>query len=292
MMPNAAELPLERPGHPAPAELADRRRALAAAVAAGFWLTDPPAQQIAIGNVRALRFDPPGTPRGRLLHFHGGAFRMGAPEAVATFAAAVAERCGVTVTCPAYRLAPEHPFPAALIDGMAVIDALGDADGLPLFLSGDSAGGGLAAGLTALAFAQERPICGLILLSAWLDLTVTSDSYEENAETDPLFSRAAASDAAGLYLQGVSARHPLASPLLGSLAGFPPTLISVGAGEVLAADSRRLHGKLRAAGIEAILSEVAGMEHVAITRSLALPGAADTFSAISKFIDDSLARDP
>jgi monoterpene epsilon-lactone hydrolase len=295
-IPNAAELPSElpsdRPGHPAPVELAERRHALAEAIAGGFWRTDPPAQQITIANVRALRFDPPGAPRGRLLHFHGGAFRMGAPEAVATFAAALAERCGVMVVCPAYRLAPEHPFPAALIDGMAVIDALDDGSGLPLYLSGDSAGGGLAAGLAALAIAQERPIGGLILLSAWLDLTVTSDSYEENAVTDPLFSRAAASDAAGLYLQGVSARHPLASPLLGSVTDFPPTLISVGAGEVLAADGRRLHAKLRAAGVEATLSVVAGMDHVAVTRSLALTGAAETFAAIAQFIDDSLARDP
>jgi acetyl esterase/lipase len=289
---SAEVLPPERPGHPAPAELVDRRQQLATAVAAGVWRTDPPPQEIQLAGHRALRFSPPGPARGQLLHFHGGAFRIGAPDMVAPFAAALAKRCGTTVTCPAYRLAPEYPFPAALVDGLAVVDALGDASGLPMFLSGDSAGGGLAASLTALRVSQGRPIAGLILLSAWLDLTVTSDSYTDNAAADPLFSRAAASEAAALYLQGVAAEHPLVSPLLGSVAGFPPTLINVGVGEVLAADSRRLHATLRAAGITATLSVIPDMEHVAVTRSLALPGAADTFAAIAQFIDAALAPDP
>jgi epsilon-lactone hydrolase len=283
-----AELPSERPGHPASGELANRRRALAAAIASGTWRTVPPPHEIMIANVRALRFDPPHTARGNLLHFHGGAYRIGSPEILAPFAAAIAEHCGVTVICPAYRLAPEHPFPAALIDGMTVINALGEAENLPLFLSGDSAGGGLAAGLAVLATSRERPIEGVILLSAWLDLTVTSDSYEKNAGTDPLFSRAAASDAAGSYLQGVSAQHPFASPLFGSVSRFPPTLMIVGAGEVLAADSRLFRSKLHAARIEASLRVVDGMEHVAVTRSLSLPGAAETFATITRFIGAAL----
>jgi monoterpene epsilon-lactone hydrolase len=291
MIPIVVELPSERPGYPAPAPLAARRRALAEALAQGTWRTVPPPREIKIANVRALRFDPPHTPRGNLLHFHGGAFRIGAPEVLAPFAATLARQCGVAVTCPAYRLAPEHPFPAALIDGINVINALCDADGLPLFLSGDSAGGALAAGLTGLASARGRSIVGLILVSGWFDLTVTSETYEMNAGTDALFSRIAASDAAELYLQGVPPTHPLASPLFGSVKDFPPTLLSVGAGEVLAADSLQLHSKLCGAGIVASLNVIDGMEHVAVTRSLSLPGATETLAAITQFIGNALARD-
>jgi epsilon-lactone hydrolase len=292
MIARGLDLPSERVGRAPSAELGNRRRALALAIEQGTWRTQPLPQEITIGNVRVLQFDPPRTPQGIVIHFHGGAYRIGAPEMVAPFAAALAERCAVRILCPAYRLAPEHPFPAALIDGMTVIDALDAAPKLPLFLSGDSAGGGLAAGLAALAVSQCRRIAGVVLLSAWLDLSVTSATFTTNAASDSLFSSKAAREAAELYLQGVSARHPLASPLFAFLAGFPPTLINVGAGEVLAEDAMQMHAKLNAAGIEAQLSMIPSMEHVAVTRSLALPGSADTFAAIATFIDARLARDP
>jgi acetyl esterase/lipase len=284
----ALQLPGERSGHAAPAELAGNRQQLAAAIAAGIWRTDPPPQQLMLAGRRTLRFDPPEPARAVLLHFHGGAFRIGAPEMVGPFAAAVAKRCGVAVVCPAYRLAPEHPFPAALVDGLAVLDALGRTSDAPLLLSGDSAGGGLAASLAAIAAAQRQSIRALILLSAWLDLTLTSEGYERNAATDPLFSRAAASAAATLYLQGLSAEHALASPVRGSVAGFPPTLIVAGDGEVLADDSRRMHARLRAAGIVSHLSMIAGMEHVAVTRGLELPGSAESLALVARFIDEAL----
>jgi acetyl esterase/lipase len=170
---------------------------------------------------------------------------------------------------------------------MTALQAAGET---PLIVSGDSAGGGLAAGLAALAAGEGRTLAGLVVLSPWLDLTVTSPSYAENARTDPLFSRAAAEEAAEAYLQGVAPSHPLASPLLGSFAGFPPTLVSIGEGEVLADDGRRLHAALRAAGVETRLCAVPDMEHVAVTRSLALPGAAETFAAVASFIGERTAR--
>jgi epsilon-lactone hydrolase len=291
MIARAPDLPSERAGNRASAELRTRRSALALAIEQGTWRTDPLPQEITIGNVRVLQYDPPSAPQALMIHFHGGAYRIGAPEVVAPFAAALAERCRVRILCPAYRLAPEHPFPAALIDGLTVINWVDEAREIPLLLSGDSAGGGLAAGLAALAISQQRRINGLILLSAWLDLTVTSASFITNAATDRLFSGRAASEAAVLYLQGISAKNPLASPLFGSVAGFPPTLINAGAGEVLLEDSRQLHAKLKAAGIDARLSVIPLMEHIAVTRSLSLPGAADTFAAIVRFIGDCLARE-
>ena len=280
-----SRLPPEQPGHAPPADLAQRRAGLSAAIAAGMWRTDPPPGECTIGGIRSLCFEPSRPSRGVLLHLHGGAFRIGAPETIAPFAAAVAERSGLTVICPAYRLAPEHPFPAGLTDAMAALTALcADTSGRPLIVSGDSAGGGLAAGLVAHALAQNLTIDRLILLSPWLDLTATNSAYERNAASDPLFSRAAANEAAGLYLQGGSPRDPLASPRFGPVVGFPPTLICTGASEVLIDDSAQFAERLRQAGVSVRLEVVPGMDHVAVTRGLELPGAEQAMRAFVEFV--------
>jgi epsilon-lactone hydrolase len=279
-------LPPERAGYAAPADLAKRRAGLTAAVAAGVWRTEPAPEQIEIGGIRCLRFSPPSAPRGTLLHVHGGAFRIGCPEQIAPFAAALASQCSTTVICPAYRLAPEHPFPAALNDVISVLSGL-DIEGL--ILSGDSAGGGLATALAALCIQNGVKLTGLALLSPWLDLTVTSPTYATNAAADPLFSADAARDAATHYLQGQPTDDPLASPLFGPVSGFPPTYINVGTGEVLAADAQKMHSRLLGVDVKVLLHRVDGMEHVAVTRDRTLTGAAETFDALSAFIDCSLA---
>ena len=124
------------------------------------------------GRVRALSFTPQGPataqPPATVLHWHGGGFRLGKPEYVAAYAQALATACGVTVICPQYRLAPDHPFPAALNDvAAALAGVLAQNTGAPLILSGDSAGGGLAAGL-ALLFLREwlsfQELMGCLLL--------------------------------------------------------------------------------------------------------------------------------
>jgi acetyl esterase/lipase len=281
----ASRLPDERAGREAPPVIAELRRQMATAIEAGTWRTEPPPGEEMLGGVRVLRFAPPGARRGVVLHLHGGGFRLGCPEMIGPYAAALAARCGVEVVCPAYRLAPEHPFPAGLADARAVWRALSEHGEGPRIISGDSAGGGLAASLAALCAVEGPRAQGLVLLSAWLDLTVTSPTYRTNAATDPLFSEASAQEAAGLYLQGHSPRDPLASPLFAPAADFPPTLVSIGEGEVLADDGRRFHEALRAAGVTTRLHPVAGMEHVAVTRSLALPGAQETFAAVATFID-------
>lgn len=262
---------------------------MAAAVASGIWRTSPDPQILDLKGVRALRFRPPGGSRGVVLHLHGGGFRLGCPELAAPFAAALAARCGVEVVLPAYRLAPEHPFPAGLVDAERACSALLELGAGPLILSGDSAGGGLAAVLAGLTRGQQR-VRGLVTLSAWLDLRVTAPSYVANKGVDALFSRAAALDAADLYLQGHPADDPLVSPLLDSLSGYPPTFVSVGAGEVLLDDSLRFHAALEAASVSAALSVVPDMEHTAVVRSLTAVGAAETLDAVSAYLDQILAR--
>ena len=131
----------ERPGEQPRPPLVERRTALAGAVAAGIWRVEPAPEEITLSGVRVLVFRPSGVPYGAVLHMHGGAFRIGCPEQVAGFAQALAARCNVTVFCPAYRLAPEHPFPAALNDGWAVLAAIREQVRGPVIFSGDSAGG-------------------------------------------------------------------------------------------------------------------------------------------------------
>lgn len=282
--------PAERSGRPAPEDLAARRQGMAGAIAAGTWRTEPPPGEVVLDGVRALRFRPEGAVRATVLHLHGGGFRQGCPEMIGPYATALADRCGVEVVCPAYRLAPEHPFPAGLNDAAKVYRALRREGQGRLIVSGDSAGGGLAASLTALVTSEGDAPAGLILLSAWLDLTVTAGTYWSNAATDPLFSQEAAETAADLYLQGHAAADPLASPLFAPLAGLPPTLVNFGEGEVLADDSRAFHAALQAAGVTAQLHPVAGMDHVAVTRGLTLVGAPETFAAVAAFVERVAAQ--
>lgn len=282
-MSGKVELPPERTGYPAPSDLAERRAQMGTAIEAGAFKTNKPIVETEIAGLRALRFSPDGEPRGWVLQLHGGGFRIGRPEFEAPFSEALAARCGVEVIVPQYRLAPEGPFPAGLKDGLAVLEAMrkdiGDA---PLIVGGDSAGAGLAASLGVLAGSQ---IDALVLLSPWLDLTVSAPAYDENAATDPMFSRESAQIAADLYLQGFDPRHPLASPLSADITSYPPALISVGTGEVLRDDSLRFHDKLQAAGLDSRLCAIDGMEHVAVVRDMNLTGSAETFEAVTAFVD-------
>lgn len=280
------DLPLEQPGYAAPDAIAAARQAMAGAVSAGHWRTDPSPVEQWLDGVKVLRFRPSGVPRGTILHFHGGGYRMGCPEMVGPYAAALAERCSVEVICPAYRLAPENPFPAGVKDGLAVLKALEREGSCPIILSGDSAGGGLAASLAILAVKNGTMLAGLVLLSAWLDLSVSAPGYTTNAGSDPLFSSASAGLAAELYLQGhTPPSHPLASPLFANLAGLPPTLLSVGEGEVLVDDARTMNNRLHSAGVPVTFVPVAGMDHTAVVRGLSLPGAAETFEHVTTFIE-------
>lgn len=281
-------IPPERPGRPADPDLAARRGQMQAAVDAGAWKTARPPLETELAGRRCLRFAPEGEPRGTLLQLHGGGFRIGRPEFESLFAEALAGRLGIEVVVPQYRLAPEAPFPAGLIDALECFDALrAEVGAAPLIVGGDSAGAGLAASLGLL---RPGEIDALVLLSPWLDLRVTAASYAQNAASDPMFSTESASVAAELYLQGFDPMHPLATPLLAEIANYPPTLISVGNGEVLRDDSLLFHAKLLAAGIDAHLVAIDGMEHVAVVRGLDLPGSAETFEAVCQFIAATIAR--
>lgn len=215
----------------------------------------------------------PETARVTLLYFHGGGFRIGSPELSAGFVSCLAAQSQCRVILPFYSLAPEHPFPAALLDGQRVLETLPTDQ--PLLIGGDSAGGNLAA---VLARRFSEKLTGILLLSPWLDLRLTSTSYVDHAQEDKVFSLQAASSAASLYLQGHDAHDPDVSPVLGNLLGMPPALIMVGSKEVLLQDSLTYTRQLQAAGAQVDLHVIPDMAHVEPTVK---PAGANTAAALS-----------
>ncbi len=225
-----------------------------------------------------------------LLYLHGGGFVGCSPRTHRPVTAALA-RQGLRVFVPDYRLAPEHPFPAAALDAQAVYRALRLQ--LPtgrLGVAGDSAGGNLALGLMqALRDAGDRLPDAAALFSPALDLTGASPSITLNAERDAMFHGPHLHKLADAYLQGADAAQPLASPLRGSLAGLPPLLVHVGESEVLRDDALRLAQQAREAGVTVELQVFPVVPHVWQTLHL-LPEARRSISAAARFLQQAQRR--
>ena len=200
-----------------------------------------------------------------ILYFFGGGYMLGTPATRRKTAGHLALAAGARVLVPNYRLAPEHPFPAAVEDAVRAYQWLLDQGREPaeIFLAGDSAGGGLAVA-TAIALRDRHlPMCGgIVAISPWADLTCSGESMTSRAAVDIEITRAGLLEMAGTYLNGADPAQPLASPVLADLTGLPPLLCLVGGDEVLLDDSVRLVRNAAIAGIDATLSITAGMQHV------------------------------
>jgi len=201
---------------------------------------------------------------GTMLYLHGGGYFSCSPVTHRTITGAFA-KSGFAVFAAGYRLAPEHPFPAALDDALAVYKALldGGVAAHSLVLAGDSAGGGLvlATLLAAKAAGLPMPACA-ILFSPWTDLAATGASLQFNHTRDPMLVGDRIAEVAGTYLDGADPKNPLASPLYGDLAGLPPLCIQVGASEVLLDDSTRLAERARIAGVPVEIKIWRNVPHV------------------------------
>lgn len=200
---------------------------------------------------------------GVLLYLHGGGYVQGSLDTHRGLAANLARASAASTYVVGYRLAPEHPFPAALDDAVAVYAALqAQAPGRRIALAGDSAGGGLALACALRIRAEGRvaPVA-LALMSPWTDLTLSNASHLSQAAVDPYFPNLSVlrGSAAAYVADGAhgDARHPLVSPQFADLRGLPPTLIHVGEREALLDDSRILAQKMGAA-----LAVYPGMWHV------------------------------
>ena len=208
----------------------------------------------------------PGADTGRVvLYLHGGGYVMGSVRTHRGLAARISRAAKARVLLVDYRLAPEHPFPAAVEDAAAAYAWLlnGGFSAARIVIAGDSAGGGLALALLVNIRDEGIPLpCAAVCLSPWTDLAVTGASMAANAATDPIVRREDALAAAAAYLAGGDPKTPLASPLYADLTGLPPLLIQAGTAETLLDDARRLAQRAGAAGVEITLDLWEHMFHV------------------------------
>lgn len=201
-----------------------------------------------------------------LLYLHGGAYVVGNCRTHRQMVSHIARAAGIDALVPEYRLAPEHPFPAAIDDAVAVYRALlaeGYAAG-KIFIAGDSAGGGLTvATLLALRHAGDPLPAAAVLLSPFLDFTASGESATTRAEQDPWFHARDVRVVARHYCGEESdLQNPLISPVFANIAGLPPTYIQVGDDEILLDDSTRFAAKMKEAGREVELEIWPEMWHV------------------------------
>lgn len=222
---------------------------------------------IELGGRGAVRVEPSADAHpGTILYLHGGSFSLGSPETAIALTAHLVERTGVPAVSVDYRLAPEHPFPAAIDDCLSAYRDLLDhhVDAASIVLAGDSAGGGLAVTTTIAARDAGLPVpAGILAFSPGLDHTRTGASMTSKEGIDPLFTRAGMERTGALYLDGQDAEHPLLAPAVhADLRGFPPMLLQVGTNELLLDDAVRLADRARAAEVDVILDVVAGVPHV------------------------------
>ena len=227
-----------------------------------------------------------------ILHLHGGWFNWGSAQAFRNLVGHIAARAGAEAFVPDYRLAPEHPFPAAIEDVRAVYVGLVERGFSKIAITGDSAGGNLALGL--LRFATEEkasggvPPVGAVALSPVTDLTLAGASWETRAEADPYFLRSQGVELVNAYLNGHDPADPLASPLYGELAGLPPVRVQVGDDEVLLDDSLRYVERAVAAGVDARVDVWEGMPHGFQSGIGTLAASTQALDAIGEFLSDRL----
>ncbi|ORV45477.1 hypothetical protein AWC02_12905 [Mycolicibacter engbaekii] len=237
-----------------------------------------------VSGVPVRWFRPARADAGLIFHVHGGAFVAGSSLAARAHSG-LARSNGAELVSVDYRLAPEHPFPAALDDVWAVYSEV--ARDRPTVIIGESSGGGLAMSLVrrVLDRGGDAPRA-LVTMFPWADLTNTSDSFIRNEDRD-LLSRSGLSRSAVAYAGDCDLRTPLVSPLYGSFDDFPPTLIVVGTHDCLLDDSRTVSTRMRAAGVDARLVEVAGGFHGFTL--LPSPESKEARRQISSFVGSALA---
>jgi len=249
---------------------------------------DVQVTEVTAGGVPAHWLTAPGAEADQVLLFlHGGGFEFGSVRSDGELAARLGRASGMRVLFLEYRLAPEHPFPAAIDDVLAAWRWLRAGQGLSaasMAVAGDSAGGGLAVALlVALRDAGQALPAAAVLMSPTVDLTSSGASMTERADQDPISTPAMLRQFAADYLAGADPKTPLASPLFADLAGLPPLLIQVGTADLLLSDSERLATAAAQAGADVTLQIGEGLPHV-YPLMLGTPEAAQATEQTGKFL--------
>jgi epsilon-lactone hydrolase len=220
----------------------------------------------ALGAVPAAEISVDGVePRHVVLYFHGGVYALGGAEDPAGLASAIGRRTSAVVMSVDYRLAPEHPYPAAVDDALAAYEALLDSGtaASDIALSGESAGGGLAVATLVNAREHGLPLpAAAFVMSPYVDLTLSGTSMETKREVDPLFTRELFEPRVSDYTSGHDAADGLISPVFADLSGLPPLMIQAGTHEVLLDDAVRLAHQAATADVDVILDITARVPHV------------------------------
>ena len=256
---------------------------------------DCATESIVIGDVPATWFGAPelAERNGTLLYLHGGAWCVHLPALYSAFAATLSAATGMRVLLVDYRLAPEHPFPAAIDDCLAVYRALAEGPtGRPRVVAGDSAGGNLS--LVTLMRARDArlppPDCA-VLLSPATDIALGSPSMRYNAKADPMFSAGAIDLLPDMYCPGLERALPLISPLHGDWTGLPPLYFLAGSTEMLLDDSVRAHDRAQQAGTRSRIDVWPDMPHVFPLFAM-LPEAGQALADIVAFIGEHARHAP
>ena len=255
------------PGDMTSAELEKQRRSqellgqLAAPMAGLSW------EEFSLSGMKAawMRLERPHRHARCVLYCHGGGYTSGNLGYSRVLASKLVRSTGLDTLSFEYRLAPEHPYPAALEDAFRAWDHLmylgyGAKD---VVLAGDSAGGNMALVLSLALRRSGRMLPGaLLLMSPWTDMTASGASYGERAEADPILTNEYIQAVREAYAPGADYSRPEFSPLFGDFSAFPPALIQVGTHEILYSDSERLAERLKAAGCYCRLEVWENMWHV------------------------------
>ncbi|CAG7658414.1 alpha/beta hydrolase [Actinacidiphila bryophytorum] len=264
-------------------------------------LTRPAPEGVAtrrtvLGGRPALELRPSGAGRrGLLLYLHGGGYVVGSPDTHAGLVGELARRAGTPAVSLDYRLAPEHPFPAPVDDGLAAYRELlaGGMDPGELVVAGDSAGGGAVVALLLAAREAGLPQpAAAAVLSPWVDLTLSGASMRTKEDADPIFTAQDLRAYADHYLGDRDRAHPWASPVFADLTGLPPLLVQVGSNEVLLDDAVRLAGRAGADEVDVTLEVWPGVPHVFQHHYGRLDDADAALDRVAAFLTEKAAARP
>jgi epsilon-lactone hydrolase len=257
---------LRQAAFPVGSSVDEQRRMLREAAAAQPLPADVTVTAAASGGVRTAEITVDGVePRHVVLYFHGGVYVISDAFLAAGLASQVGRRTQAKVISVDYRLAPEHPYPAAVDDALAAYQALLESRiaASDIVFAGESAGGGLA--IATLVNARDHGLAlpaAAFVMSPYVDLTLSGTSIETKAEVDPLLGRELLEPRVADYLAGQDAALDLISPVFADLSGLPPLIIQAGSHEVLLDDAVRLAGQAAAADVEVTLEITPRVPHV------------------------------
>ena len=257
---------LRQSAFPIDSDVDEQRRLLREAIEAQPLPADVTVTAAALGGVPTAEITVDGIePRHVVLYFHGGVYVMSDAFLAAGLASQVGRRTDARVISVDYRLAPEHPYPAAVDDALAAYKALLETGTAPsdIVIAGESAGGGLVLATLVNARDQGLPLpAAAFVMSPYVDLTLAGTSMKTRREVDPLLSQELLQARVSDYTAGQDAALPLISPIFADLSGLPPLIIQAGSHEVLLDDAVRLAGQAATADVEVTLEITPKVPHV------------------------------